>query len=98
MQRQIHRHADHDGAQHRLALAAPGQVESDASRSAIQAGIWPGGDKGAMADHHLGHDHSGQGGDGRVLQAALGPGRTGQLAVQDEENVISLDVPKWSMF
>ena len=80
-QRQVNRHAAHDGAQHTALPEKPGH----AGGSGVQACVLPGGDERALAHHDLGHDHRSQRRDGRVLQTALRPVRQAPGLAGDEE-------------
>lgn len=52
-QRQVHEHADDDGAEHAALPEEPGH----AGRSGVQTGVLPGVQQHALAHHDLGHDH-----------------------------------------
>ena len=78
MQRQIHRHADHDGAQD---AAAP-EVVGAGTQHGRQAGVCQGLDQCALAHHQLGRDDGGQCRQRSVLQAAAQPVGQGQSDVQ----------------
>jgi membrane-associated PAP2 superfamily phosphatase len=80
-QRQVHRHATNDGAQHAALPEKPGRAGS----SGVQARVLPGGDERALAHHDLGHDHGSQRRDGRVLQTPLRPVRQAPGLAGDEE-------------
>lgn len=80
-QRQVHRHAANNGAQH----AAPPEKPGHAGSGGVEARVLPGGDERALAHHDLGHDHRSQCSDGRVLQTTLRPVRQAPGLAGDEE-------------
>jgi hypothetical protein len=83
MQRQIHRHARHNGAQQRLAAAtAPKEIAH-----AIQAGVLRGVDERSLGYCHLERGNGGQGRNRCVLQPTLGPGGVNPSLFQAERKI-----------
>lgn len=80
-QRQVHRHATNDGAQHAALPEKPGH----AGGGGVQARVLPGGDELALAHHDLGHHHRSQCRNGGVLQTPLCPVRQAPGLAGDEE-------------
>jgi membrane-associated PAP2 superfamily phosphatase len=80
-QRQVHRHATNDGAQHAALPEKPGH----AGGGGVQARVLPGGDERSLTHHDLGHHHRSQCRNGGVLQTPLCPVRQAPGLARDEE-------------
>src|ERR1035437_7648374 len=73
MQRQIHRHARHNRAQHGLPAAFAPKKPGRAGSHRKQPGILPCADEMPLRHHRLGHDDCSERGNRCIVQPALGP-------------------------